>query len=137
MFKLIKILNTGVNVPEPEQVGCNNALSLDAGTCVVYDESSGKIDLGNQNTTPTHVLVKAVKKGDSTALCYRITPEMIFEVPVIGDPSSLYVGISVELAIEANHGAYAVTDVEDGPAKLYSFSNATKHGDKVLVTFSV
>ena len=62
---------------------------------------------------------------------------MIFEVPVIGAPTDLYNGLSVELMIESGHGAYAISDTDGGPAKIYSLEGATKPGDKVLVTFNV
>ena len=36
MFKLIKILNTGVNVPEIEKIPCSTQLALDAGIGVSF-----------------------------------------------------------------------------------------------------
>ena len=137
MFKLIKILNTGVNVPEPEQLPCETNLALDAGACVIYDSASNKIYSGDQTETPTHVLIKESKPGDSFALCYRISPDMIFEVPITGNPEVLRNGMSVELSLRNGHGAYAISDIADGPAKIYSLEGATKPGDKVLVTFNV
>ena len=137
MFKLVKILNAGVNVPETEKFPCAKELSLDAGSCVLYDNERGELYVGTETSCPQFVLAKAVKKNDPFALCYRISPEMIFEVPVIGDPANLSPGMSVELMIESGHGAYAISDTDGGPAKIYSLEGASKYGDKVLVTFNM
>lgn len=136
MFKLIKILNTGVNVPEIERFPCDPTVTLDAGTCLLYDSSCGMVGPGNESEPPTHILAKAINKGDTFALCYRVSPDMIFEAPLIGDPSSLFAGMSVELVVQSGRGICAVNDVEGGPAMIYSLENAKASGDKVLVTFS-
>ena len=137
MFKLIKILNSGVNVPEIEKFPCAHGLELDAGSCVLYDNDRGEIYVGAEVSCPPFIVAKAVKKDDTFALCYRISPGMIFEVPVIGDPANISPGLSVELMIESGRGAYAISDTDGGPAKIYSLEGATKSGDKVLITFNV
>lgn len=137
MFKLIKILNTGVNVPEIEKVACSTQLALDAGTCVLYDADRGEICLGDEIEVPAYIIAKNVKAGDGFALCYRISPEMVFEVPLIGSPHVVHNGLSLELALKSGHGAYAVTDTDGGPAKVYSTEGASKSGDKILITFNV
>ena len=137
MFKLIKILNTGVNVPEIEKFPCDPTVPLDVGSCVIYDPTCGMITPGSEADPPTHVLARAINEGDSLALCYRVSSEMIFETPIIGDPSSVFPGMSVGLAVESGHGVYAVTDVEEGPAMIYSLEGAKSSGDKVLVAFNV
>lgn len=135
MFKLIKILNTGVNVPEIEKISCPLELSLDAGTCVSYNSNYDEIYLGNEIDAPKYVLAKDIKQGDGYALCYRISPEMVFEVPIIGEPADVSNGLMVDLAIDEDHGAYAVTDTEGGPARIYSLEGAKKPEDKILVIF--
>ena len=137
MFKLIKILNTGVNVPEPELLPSEINLALNAGACVVYNSNSNKIYSGDPAEAPTHILIKELKHGDSFALCYRISPDMIFEVPLIGSPANVHAGMSVEFIIEDGHGIYAISDNDSGPVTIYSLEGATKSGDKVLITFNV
>ena len=137
MFKLIKILNSGANVPEPEIRPCETNVAFDAGTCVVYDNSYDAIRICDQTAMPSHILAKNVKKGDSCALCYPISREMIFEVPLIGSPENVRAGRSLELVNEDGHGTYAVSDNDGGTAFVYSLEGATKSGDKVLVTFNV
>ena len=134
MFKLIKILNSGVNVPEPELLPCEANLVLDAGACVVYNSNSNKIYSGDQVEAPTHILIKGIKDSDKFALCYRISPDMIFEVPIIGNPASLHAGMTVEFALKDGLTAYAASDIAGGPAVIYSLEGATKSGDKILIT---
>ena len=136
MFKLIKIMNTGVNVPEIEKFPCDPHSPLDVGSCLLYDSSCGMVNASNETDPPTHILARAINKGDCWAYCYRVSPQMIFEVPVTGDPTALYNGMSVELLVESGHGVCTVTDTEGGPAMIYSTENAKVSGDKVLVTFS-
>ena len=137
MFKLIKILNTGVNVPEPELLPCETNVALDAGSCVVYNNSNNIIRACDHTSPPTHILVKDVKKGDAFALCYRVSSEMIFEVPLIGSPANVRIGMDAEFIIKDGHGAYAIGDNDGGAAIIYSLEGAKKSGDKVLVTFNV
>lgn len=137
MFKLIKILNSGANVPEPELRPCEPNAVIDAGTCLVYDTLRNIVHACGPADTPTHLLIKDVKKGDNLALCYKLFNEMLFEAPIVGSPENVNVGMSVELAVEDGHGAYAISDNDGGSAVIYSLEGATKSGDKVLVTFNV
>ena len=136
MFKLIKILNMGANVPEPEMRPCDPNVPLKAGTCLMYDISHNMVYPNDQITYPSHVLIKDINKGDNFALCYRLSSNMVFEVPLIGNPANVCGGMTLELVCDDN-GAYAVSDKDGGPAFVYSIENATKSSDKVLVTFCI
>ena len=136
MFKLTKIINSGVNVPENELIVCDCENNLAAGTAVVMDNENGVLRLGNADEKPTHILIRPIKYGDTHALCYRITPAMIFETTVNGDPKYLYDGVRVLLHKGSDVGTCGVSNSTDnGVATIYSLENAKKSGDKVLVTF--
>ena len=137
MFKLVKIPNAGVNVPEPEKLPCQFNFNVEAGCCVVYNPSLNLLAMGDQMENPTHILVHNAKKGDKTAICYRISPDMIFETTLVGSPAELHEGMTVEFALNNTHGAYGISDIKSGPAIIYSLDGATKSGDKVLVTLKV
>ena len=136
MFKLLKIMNAGVNVPEIENLNCDNTTIASAGSCVLFDKSYGQLLSCSSNDAPTHILVKNIEEGDTKALCYSILPQMIFETTLIGDPAPLYEGMGVKLALNSEGGAYAVSDVEGSAATIYSLENARKSGDKILVVFN-
>ena len=85
MFKLKKIINSGVNVPEPERCYVSLSKGVTAGTLLL--ESEGILGIGNAYMIPTHITIGDIKSGNGYALCYRITPDMIFEVgPPLGAP---------------------------------------------------
>ena len=134
MFKLIKILNSGVNVPEPELLPCDFSFDVDAGCCVIFDHVRHLISVGDQTEPPTHILIQNAKKDDKTILCYRISPDMIFETPLIGSPAAIHAGMTVEFALKDALTAYAASDIAGGPAVIYSLEGATKSGDTILVT---
>ena len=135
MFKLIKIMNSGVNVPEVEKLNCDTSTISEAGTCAYYDKSYGQLLMCGDTQTPTHVLLQNINEGDSLVLCYSVLPQMIFETTLIGDPTPLYEGMTVKLVTDNNIGTYAVSDVEGGSATIYSLQDAKKSGDKILVIF--
>ena len=137
MFKLVKIPNAGVNVPEPEKLPCQFNFDVDAGCCAVYNPSLNLLALGDQTENPTHILIHNAKKGDKTAICYRISPDMIFETTLIGSPAELHNGMTVEFALKNGLVAYAASDLKSGPVIIYSLDGATKSGDKILVTLKV
>ena len=134
MFKLKRIISSGVNVPEPELLTVEPGLYSEAGAVLVMTED-GLLSVGNYKTKPTHVLLATVNKGDERALCYRINSDMIFETTLFGDPEYLYEGARVTLYNDTT-GVMSVTDTTDeGVATVYDMAGAKKSGDSLLVTF--
>ncbi len=135
MFKLKKILNSGVNVPEPEIVHAQPSIDLAAGSTAY--SNAGTLTRGGATTKPTHVLIRTKEKGTEQALCYRITPEMIFEVEVVGDNiGEIYAGDSICLYQEGAEGYSKCCDTFEGGVALIKDKNgATKSGDTIYVSF--
>lgn len=132
MFKLIKILNSGVNVAEPMLFKKDKASVFAIGTPVKLE--GGKLVNVDATTAPTHIITEEGASGESV-YAHEITSDMIFETVVTEDPSALSVGDAVTLEIE-NGAAIAVSaTTEGGSAKIYDLAGAREIGDSVYVRF--
>lgn len=133
MFKLIKILNRGTNVPEPIRLN-KGARAIVRGEAFVL--TGGKVTSPSATTLPTHIALCEADADDTTAICAQICPEMVFECPVKdGTPSSLVVGNKVCLALEGGSALGVNTTTTSGVATVYDTLGATNIGDKILITF--
>ena len=134
MFKLIKILGAGRNVPEPKTYTLSETASLRYGTPAVL--SNGKLTAVNAaSTAPATHLVLADVNGRE-ALLARITPDMIFEAPVVGTPDGLTA--DAEYALSEDGEGVSVTAVSGSVrgARLYDACGAEASGDGILVYFA-
>ena len=135
MFKPAKIISSGVNVPEPEYFYCDITLEAPAGVALISTPEDGVLMKG-EGIKPFAILAKETKRGESEALCYRVTPNIVFETILHGNPKYLYSGARVKIYADSNECLCGVTDnIEDGLATIYDLCDATKSGDKVLVYF--
>lgn len=135
MFKLKKIINSGVNVPEPERCHVNLSKDVKAGTALI--ESGGILGIGTNSMTPTHITVHDIKKGNGYALCYRISPDMIFEVEIAShEVGMLSNGSRINLFDDGN-GYNKLSDnvLEEGGAFVYDMNGASKYDDTFYVIF--
>ena len=135
MFKLKKIINSGVNVPEPERCYVSLTKDVKAGTLLL--ESEGILGIGNATMTPTHITISDIKKGGGYALCYRISPEMIFEIETRSyEIAMVSRGCRLSL-IDDGSGFNAISDniIEEGGALVYDTNGAAVYGDTMYVTF--
>ena len=126
MFKLIKIENGRMNVPEPEYYLSNAALAC--GQTVAL--SGGK--LVANTATPTHITLGAASAANEKVPCVRLESSQVYEVPVSATPTSLAVGDKVTVA----SGGKEVTATKDGGiATIVSLEDAKAAGDKITVRF--
>ncbi len=133
MFKLIKIQNSGVNVPEPKIVPKGNT-AIARGAALVI--TGGKATAASATTLPTHIALADAKADDTTVCCAQICPQMVFECPVKeGTPSTLVCGAKVCLVQENGNALGVNTTTTNGVATVYDTLAATKIGDKILITF--
>ena len=134
MFKLIKILNSGVNTPEPVILPKADA-ALTSGELVLL--SGGKLTKATATSTPTHIALASAKATDAEAVCAAITPDMIFECPVAaGVPANLVVGTKVCLEIQNGTTVGVNSTTTSGVASVYDTMAAYAIGDKILVKFN-
>ncbi len=133
MFTLIKIQNSGSNVPEPCRIALSTAVTAAYGTPVSVRGGTATVLSATTTLLATH-LVMANTEGKSL-LAARITPDMVFEVSVNADPSAMKVG--TEYALTADGLSLSATAVSGSVrgAVLVDASHAKAAGDKVLVRF--
>lgn len=119
MFKLIKIENGRMNVPEPEYHVAGTALK--AGQAVSIE--GGKLEVNV--AAPTHITLASAKANDAKVPCARIEPAQVYEVSVkTTAPTS--VGDKVAIATDG----VSVNADSSGIATVVSL------GDKITVRFN-
>lgn len=134
MFKLIKILNSGTNTPEPMIIAKADA-AIAQGELLVL--SGGKLTKASATAKPTHISLSAAKAADAEVACAEITPDMIFECPVAaGTPNTLSVGAKVCLEIANSTTVGVNTTTASGVATVYNAMGASAIGDNILVKFN-
>lgn len=134
MFKLIKILNSGINVPEVVKLKASATKSYVAGEALVL--SSGVAVSSGATTKPTFIAAANAPEGATDIAAYPISPDMIFECTVSAAPTSLACGSVVTLTLDADSRAVGVSATsENGVATVYDTLGAKTAGDKLLVRF--
>lgn len=134
MFKLTRIINSGVNVPEPEMLPVQSSIIFAAGSTAVLN--GGTLTLGNETTKPTHIIIRKKPKGENVALCYRINPNMIFKVQIVGDYiDNLCEGKIVCLHTDGLGYTKCSDTTEGGVALINDMNGAIESGDSVYVSF--
>ena len=87
--------------------------------------------------TPTHITIGDVKKGSRDALCYRISPEMIFEAEILSEEANMILNGSRITLADDGEGFNKLSDntLEEGGALVYDTNGATVYGDTMYVSF--
>ena len=141
MFKLVKILNSGVNVPEPVKVQYVGSRIIKSGCIYYWNQGTISCDKIADNDDLIYVLQNANKGGEKTYVCcYVIKPNMIFEVDVYDKPSIIYAGEPFTLKLNNEKGAYTIKteilddDDEVAYGKIIDIINYESTG-KVLIRF--
>ena len=133
MYKLIKITNTGTNVPEPMRLPLSEAASCER--AVPFYTENGILTPVNASATrlPTHMTICEVNGKD--VLCYEITPQMVFGVKTASSPDAMTVG--TEYVLSADGSAVSASKVTGSlrGAVLLSKDGAKNAGDEVFVAF--
>ena len=134
MFRLIKILNSGVNVPEPCIIEKSTTLKVKMGSALVL--SGGKASTCSATTAPTYIAIADAIKGETSVPCYPVNGDMLFETAIDGDPPSVNVGNKVTLSTDSDGCAVFVSDsTSSGVATVVHIGDAKKNGDKITVKF--
>jgi len=133
MFKLIKILNGRMNVPEPEFLPVAANEEHTEGEALKI--ASGTVTKASGTDAPTHIALGTEANVNGLLPVARIDKTMVFEAPVTYSETALAVVLGTKLTI-ATDGA-GVTDVTtSGVATVVDTLDANKTaGDKVLVIF--
>lgn len=134
MFKLVKILNSGVNVGEPCHIPADEDSSYYAGTLVKI--SAGVATNVSATDKPTHLVGENLEFGSkSRILCYPISPDMIFETTFSAAPTGIKNGSKVTLSFTSAAASSVTATTTSGVAEIYDMAGAKEAGDKVYVRF--
>lgn len=134
MFKLIKIINSGANVPEPVRLSKASDTVIKEGTALTL--SGGLIINCGASVAPKYIAFAAAPAGTTEVLCYEITEGMRFEAPTSVSPTAYTVGALLNLATDASGAAYGVGAVNaSGVATVVTIDGASGIGDTVTVKF--
>ena len=135
MFKLIKIITSGKNVPEIMAVRPTHKGAFKAGTLLTCDD--GYAVNCTATDKPLYVAAESIAEAETTDLLkvYPITENMIFETSSDGYPSYLNVGEKYTLSIKNGFATGVTTTSEGGVATIVEKMDAAYIGDKILVRF--
>ena len=134
MFKLTKILNSGVNVPETTILPKPVSLKITCGSALVITD--GYAAICQPTTKPTHIAIENTKDGSKKVFCYEVNSDMLFETNVKAVPTALSIGDKVTLATDDNNCAsYISSTLTGGVATIVDLMGASAVGDKVTVKF--
>ena len=134
MFKLIKILNSGVNVPEPCRLNKESAAEIKIGSALILN--GGKAENCPETVRPEYIALEDSGAGKTYVLAYTVSENMIFETPITDSPEALTEGACVTLSKDDNGNTVGVSaTTASGVAKIVSLDGATDAGDKISVKF--
>jgi len=132
MFKLIKIQNARMNVPEPEFLEVTASEAVAMGEALVL--SSGKLTKCGATTKPTYIAMAALTAAASNRVIpvCRVESNQLYEVAVNATPTSLNVGDKVTLHTD---GLVVTATTTSGVAEIADKNGAAASGDKLIVRF--
>lgn len=130
MFKLLKIENARMNVPEPvyheatagEEINIGEALSL----------ANGKLTKCGATTKPEFISMAYLAAGATArkiGVC-RVESNQVYEVPVTAAPTALKVGDKVTINTD---GLQVTATTSSGVITVESLNGATAAGDTIVV----
>ncbi len=130
MFKLLKIENARMNVPEPVFHEATAAEAISIGEALVL--SGGKLTKCAATTKPEFIAMGQVGANDANrkvAVC-RVESNQVYEVPVTAAPTSLKIGDKVTLHTD---GLQVTATTTSGVVTVESLNGATVAGDTIVV----
>ena len=135
MFKLVKILNSGVNVAEPYRLPTDKNSAYEIGAVAKID--AGTVKNAAATDMPTLIIAESAGAGEKDSiLCARINPSMIFECQINSDPKDLKVGDRVTLAAVGSSALGVSATTASGVAEIFDLADAKAAGDTVFVRFA-
>ncbi len=127
MFKLIKIENGRLNVPEP--IVYEASVAVSEGEALAL--ASGRLAKCGTTTKPEYIAMGNATAGEKVAVC-RVESNQVYEAPISAAPGELAVGSKVKLDANA---AGVTADTASGVATIVNLNGAKAAGDTVIVRF--
>ena len=135
MFVLKKLLNSANNCAEPVRMLTDSESSYNYGDLLRVNGDGAVVTIA-AGEKPTHVSLETQTRGEKRSiLCYKIFPNMVFEVKLNAEPSDYIVGKILAPAIVNGHTIALTGSESNGIATVYSLGNAIYEGDKIQVIF--
>lgn len=130
MFRLLKIENARMNVPEPEYLDVTDAEAVDEGEALVL--TSGKLTKCGATAAPQYIAmgVKTAADTNRTLPVCRVEKNQVYAVPVTAAPSALVAGNKVTLHTD---GLQVTATTTSGVVTVVDLNGATAAGDEIIV----
>lgn len=136
MFKLVKINNAKLNVPEMELLPVTASETFVEGEALHI--ASGLLTKASGTTKPTYIAAKsyvAPATGAQLLPCYRVLPQMVFEAEVTHSATAIAINLGTKLTVST--AGLGVTDVvTSGIATVVdTLDHTTTNGKPIHVIF--
>ena len=130
MFKLLKIENARMNVPEPVFHEATAAEAISIGEALVL--ANGKLTKCAATAVPQFIAIGQVGASDANrkvAVC-RVESNQVYEVPVTVAPTALKVGDKVTIHTD---GLQVTATTTSGVITVENLNGASAAGDTIVV----
>ncbi len=130
MFRLLKIENARMNVPEPEFLEVTAAEAVAEGEALVL--SGGKLTKCGATTAPAYIAMGVKSASDTNRfmpVC-RVEKNQVYAVPVTVAPTALKAGDKVTLHTD---GLQVTATTSSGVVTVVDVNGATAIGDEIIV----
>ena len=135
MFKLIKIINSGVNVPELRTMNKDTNVSARSGELLKMN-SAGRLTNCSYGDKPKYIAVSSAERNEPYVVCFEIMPNMLFESRLNGEPRDVSVGMKVSLEGDEDGYLSSVSSSNEYEiATIYDMTETKRYGDKIVVRF--
>jgi len=130
MFRLLKIENARMNVPEPVYLDVKASEAVEEGEALVL--TSGKLTKCGATATPEYIAMAAKAATDTarTIPACRVESNQVYAVPVTAAPTSLVAGSKVTLYTD---GLQVTATTTDGVVTVVDTNGAKAIGDEIIV----
>ncbi len=132
MFRLLKIENARMNVPEPEYLDAKDSEVISIGEALTL--SAGVLTKCTGTTKPTHIAMgeKAAADTNRRMPACRVESNQVYAVPVTAAPKALVPGAKVTIYTD---GLQVTATTTDGVATVVDKNGAAAVGDEIIVRF--
>lgn len=133
MFSVAKILGGRQNVPETLELPVTAGKTYTVGEALVV--TSGALAQASGAAKVKYISMEnytAPATGARKLRCFRVTPDMLFEVP-LSAYSATTLKVGATMTIGADGLTVTATAAEGTGAEIVDLGDAAKAGDKILV----
>ena len=135
MFSVAKMLGGRINVPETLDLPVTAGQTYKVGEALVV--TNGALTKASGDVKATYISKEeyvAPSTGARALKCFRVTPDMLFEVEITAFGATQKVGAKVTFGTDGL--TLTATAAESGGAEIVHMNNAAKAGDKIYVVLA-